>query len=448
MCGLLRLWFSLEGRVTRAQYAWSGAGLMLAKYGLEALAFRLVTGATWTPLDYLSPIYAVRAAKIMQAPAWFLLALGLWTLPFVWIGASMSIRRALDAGRSPWLGLLFLVPLLNYLVMLLLAWAPSAPVSPTPPRHGASTPAPLRAAFGSVAAITLVAGALLFVGIYVAESYGSALFLGLPFLMGCLSGYVYNRRGPQALGATLGVALLSLVLCALLLLLVGLEGLVCVALAFGLALPLVLAGAVFGRVIAGSRRPLVKDGLYLVLAGPFLAFAGRGEIAGPAFEVRSALEIGAPPERVWPHVIGFSELPAPEHWIFATGIAYPVRAEIEGSGVGALRRCAFSTGDFLEPITAWDPPRRLAFDVLEQPEPLEEWSFYRRLHPPHLRRTFRARRGEFRLSALPGGRTRLEASTWCELELAPLGYWRFLADGIVRRIHGRVLAHIRALAEG
>jgi len=44
---------------------------------------------------------------------------------------------------------------------------------------------------------------------------------------------------------------------------------------------------------------------------------------------------------------------------------------------------------------------------------------------------------------LPGGRTRLEGSTWYELDLAPQAYWSIWSDLIVHRIHRRVLEHIR-----
>jgi hypothetical protein len=119
-----------------------------------------------------------------------------------------------------------------------------------------------------------------------------------------------------------------------------------------------------------------------------------------------------------------------------------------GATVGAMRRCEFSTGAFFEPITAWEPPARLAFDVRAQPLPMEEWSFYAKLRPPHLERSFRSLRGEFRLVALPGGRTRLEGRTWYALELAPAPYWRAWCDWIVHRIHARVLAHIARESTG
>jgi hypothetical protein len=163
--------------------------------------------------------------------------------------------------------------------------------------------------------------------------------------------------------------------------------------------------------------------------------------------VVSTIEVDAPAEIVWRHVVSFSELTEPPRWFFRLGIAYPVRATLEGRGVGAVRLCEFSTGAFVEPITAWEEPRRLAFDVTAQPPPLIELSPYRSVHPPHVDGYFRSRRGEFRLVPLPGQRTRLEGSTWYELDMAPPLYWRLWADAIIRVIHYRVLAHIKRLAE-
>ena len=66
-----------------------------------------------------------------------------------------------------------------------------------------------------------------------------------------------------------------------------------------------------------------------------------------------------------------------------------------GSGVGAERHCIFTTGEFVEPITTWDEPRQLAFNVREQPDPMIELTPYRHIHPPHLDLAFRSVRGEF-----------------------------------------------------
>ena len=55
--------------------------------------------------------------------------------------------------------------------------------------------------------------------------------------------------------------------------------------------------------------------------------------------------------------------------------------------------------------------------------------------------------GEFRLTALPGQRTRLEGRTRYEVEMFPQSYWTLPAGRIVAAIHARVLRHIKTIVE-
>jgi hypothetical protein len=110
--------------------------------------------------------------------------------------------------------------------------------------------------------------------------------------------------------------------------------------------------------------------------------------------------------------------------------------------------CEFTTGAFVEPITKWEEPETLAFDVTRQPAPLQEWSPYSRVYAPHLEGLFQTTHGEFRLVRLEGGHTRLEGRTWYSLDMAPATYWTTIADAIVHAIHRRVLDHVKARAEG
>ena len=112
----LRLWFSGRGGdpVDRRTYLLHGAGLMLCKYAVDAMAVWGLTGHVLTPLDYANPVWSLRERLLRDGPSWLAPALVVWTLPFVWIGVSMTLRRAVDAGRSPWVSLLFFVPFVNY----------------------------------------------------------------------------------------------------------------------------------------------------------------------------------------------------------------------------------------------------------------------------------------------------------------------------------------------
>lgn len=457
---LLRLWFGFSDPVRRKAYLLSGGALMGLKYLLDAGLVHATTGVVWMPKAYLNPIMTMRIAEIRDAPSWLFVLLAALTLPFMWIGVSMSVRRAVDAGLSAWVGLAFLVPFVNYLAMLALAAAPSkagAAWSPKPTtvfREGGPQQAlpvqidsALKAALLGVAVAVLVGFAMIFISVYGLGVYGVALFFLTPFVMGAASAFLFNRPHPRPAGHTLLVALASTIIAGAGLMLFALEGLVCLAMAFPIAVVIALLGALIGRAIAVQTRTPLAHTAAMMLALPGVAGAEAQVGPLPLHEVRTAIEIDAPPEAVWPNVIGFAELDPPAEWVFKTGIAYPVRARIDGEGVGAVRRCEFSTGAFVEPITAWEPPRRLAFDVTAQPDAMKEWSPFRHIHPPHLDGSLRSRRGEFRLIALPGGRTRLEGSTWYELSMFPAIYWKAWSDEILHRVHTRVLRHVKRLSE-
>ena len=444
----LRLWFTLTEAIDRRTYLLDGAALMALKYGVDALVVFLVTGNFWSPVDYLLPLYTLRADKLAGAPAWFLPAVVVWTLPFMWVGVAMTLRRAVDAGRSPWLALVFFVPFLNYLLMLALCLLPTVPLRAWEREEGARVvDARLTAALYGIAAGLGVAIPTIAINVYLLHRYSSSLFLGTPFTLGAVTAYVLNRAEPRGVGVTHQVVSLGVVMLGGAILLFGLEGLLCIAMALPIALAIALLGGVFGRAIAvhSPGRPISAAGL--VVAVPLLAGVDRLHGPAPVFQVDDAVVIAAPPDAVWRDVVAFSELAPPHETLFRLGVAYPRRARIEGHGPGATRYCEFSTGTFVERITRWDAPRRLSFDIMAQPLPLVELSPYGAIDAPHLHGYFRARRGAFQLTQLPGGRTLLVGTTSYDLDIGPAWYWRIYADAIVSAIHRRVLRHIQHLAE-
>ena len=452
----LRLWFLLHDPVRRPEYAATGFGLMAFKYLVEFVVVGQMTGLLFTPLDFINPLISAREKFAQGAPEWFGLLWVAWTLPFLWIAVGMSVRRALDAGISPWHGLWVLVPFANLVAMLVLACLPSAAQAATywneeskrlEPQRPADVAATVKAAIGGIAVGALYASVVIQASVFLFDDYGAALFFGTPFITGTGSGYLLNLRTSRSHAATIGVATAALFFSGVALLLFALEGAICIAMAVPIVLPLGMAGAPLGKFLADRRRRQ-HGGLVgaLVLVPLFAAVESRLPMTSE-FVACSTVEIAAPPETVWRHVIGFSKITERPEWFFRLGIACPMEARIVGEGVGAVRHCIFSTGEFVEPITAWDAPRRLAFDVRDQPVPMFELTPYRHIHPPHLDGAFRSTRGEFELVALPDGGTRLVGRTWYTLDIRPHAYWTIWSDWLVRRIHERVLRHIQRLAE-
>ena len=415
---MLRLVFGFRDRVDRATYLRVGLGLMIFKYLSDAAAIYLVTGLLWSPLDYLTPVEQVRSPSFFDLPAWLVLSLMAWALPFLWIGVSMTIRRAVDAGRTPWLGLLFFAPFINYLLMLVLCVLPSSPRETW--NRGpivAAAEAQVGSALLGIGAAALVGVAGTTVSVFFLDAYGFGLFLGVPFFLGLVCAFVFNHGHPRTAMATIRVTLLSLLVIAGALLLFALEGIVCIAMAFPIAVALAVPGALVGREIAIRAPGAQRSAAVALLMLPGVALWDATVPEPRSAKVITTVEIDAPPEDVWGELIAFDEIDAPRAWYFRIGLAYPMRAKIHGSGVGAVRHCVFSTGPFIEPITAWETGRRLAFDVISQPPPMQEWSPYAQVYAPHLDGFFRTSRGELRIVPLPGGRSRLEGS-------APGTSWR------------------------
>jgi len=431
------------------RYLTLGLTFMALKYAGDAALVYLGTGLIWTPVDYATSLLWNASNKLDAAPGWLLWALGLWVIPFLFIGVRLTIRRLADARWSLWLVLLFCLPFANYLLMLALVAAPTAPAD-----GGATHPRPVPHGLmnrGAAAGVAMGAGGLvgiLAIGLTVQllRNYGAAMFIATPFTMGLVAGYLYRRNFPPAhRSQTMAVGLGSVIALAVFVLAIGWEGLFCLLMALPIGGPIIVFGASVGYTIAsGVRRTEKPIALGLCALPMAMMLEPSAGVQQPAREVLSVVEIAAAPEQVWPHVVSFRPLDPPRDLLFRAGVAYPKSARIEGAGVGAVRYCEFSTGAFVEPITAWEPGRRLAFDVTSSPPPMREWSLYDDVRAPHLEGFLQSRRGEFRLIPLPGGRTRLEGRTWYQVRMAPEWYWRLWSDVIIRRIHARVLDHIRS----
>jgi uncharacterized membrane protein YhaH (DUF805 family) len=283
------------------------------------------------------------------------------------------------------------------------------------------------------------------------QMYGWGVFVAIPFAASIAAVIIYAWKRPRTYLECLLCATICLAGMASVLLLIPFEGIICLLMASPIALGIALVGGSIGYLV---QRTMPRNESMPTLLGCFALLVPMlmvGEYLAPPevplYVNTSSVVIKAPPQVVWKYLIDFPEMSAPREWVFRTGIAYPIRARIDGHGPGAVRHCIFSTGEFVEPIKVWDQPRLLKFGVLAQAPPMHELSFYSDLHPRHLDNYLVSRNGQFLLTALPNGCTLLDGTTWYQNYMGPSPYWRLWADWIIDRIHMRVLDHVRNLAE-
>ena len=461
-----RHFLSPGGTISPGRYFAIGLVLTLIKQGLDHLVAVKLFGRPWSPMSYAVTGEVGGLFSLDSDDRFFYGTMLTMALPFLVVGLLLTIRRLRDAGWPLWLVAFFFAPMpinLVFFIVLslvrtraLASYGSLGDEADVPESIKKLLAPPPRASLArSIEAIVIplpFAAGVVYLGTHILGDYGWSLFIGLPFVLPMLSVIYYGYGRQPRMGECLSLGLCWLIVATAVLVVTAFEGLICIIMMLPLAAPVVLLGALVGYFIvaSGPQHPRELGKIAVVLVALLPTMFGAEHMTNPLplqFTCQTEVVVNAPPERVWQHVVSFSDLAPPRDYLFRAGVAYPIRARIEGTGVGAIRHCEFSTGAFVEPIEVWDEPRLLRFSVTSNPPPMKEWNPLFEIHPPHLDGFLVSKRGEFELTPLSGGRTRLRGSTLYQHGLWPAAYWRLWSDPIIHRIHERVLDHIKTLAE-
>jgi len=496
--------YRLDGTIDRAPYFTLGATLMVLKYCLDMSVSHFIFHRQWSFINYFAPALSLTATGITASDFRFYSTMLLISLPFVWAGSVLTIRRLRATQLPLWLVVTFFFPVANLVFFKILTWLPSQKdeaehdliygsksaienkqdkdvIAQTPPKafkkgelsrepetvveslqtgkadnairkwldrvipddkwytmlSASSLPVP--------AAVAFIYGAASFLG-----NYGWSLFIAAPFAVSILAPILYGYKKRRSYAACLQASFLSLMLTGLGVIVFHIEGIFCLIMAMPLiAFVALLGGSIAYRIQGGSTSEAVpKIAASLSILLPFMTlWEANSPATNPTYKVSTAVSVKAAPDQVWKRVVSFPPLEQPEELLFRMGIAYPTHATISGTGVGAVRHCVFNTGTFVEPITVYQAPQLLRFAVTSQARPMNEMSLYQDLHPPHLDGYMVSRQGQFLLSKNDHYGTNLEGTTWYQNRMEPYFYWRFLSDGIIHKIHQRVLCHVKRISE-
>ncbi len=300
----------------------------------------------------------------------------------------------------------------------------------------------------AVALTLLTASALITLSILYFKEYGWTVFCFIPMLIGFLPPYMAGSKYPMTSKESIKLSFITLLIALAALLFFAFEGMICIAMVLPLVVPIVWLFSYLAYRINDRRIFKVKDFFKVlpILATLSMSFDYYSD-SKELIPVKTSVIIDAPIQSVWDQVIHFDTIRQPLDWYLKTGIAYPIDAHIVGTGKGAVRYCNFSTGSFVEPITTWQEPNLLQFSVKEQPIPMNEWNPFCDIHPPHLDGYFQSKKGQFALEKISDNRTKLEGTTWYEVDIAPGGYWQGWCNFLIHKIHMRVLEHIKKEAE-
>jgi len=446
-----------RGKLNRSTYFLTGLILVAIKHNVDRL-IASIFGQKWTLWSYWFPVEKFSTLRLLSGrDKEFLITLFLTATPFIWVGLVLTVKRLRDAELAPWLATLFFAPFVNVIFFAVMCVIPSQAAGLLPSSEAKPVGRYWPTTKWGSAALGVVVAVLLgvictWVGVRWLGNYGFSLFLALPFAMGYIAVWVHAKRNHTTGLDVVILVSLTVLLCGLGIATIAIEGLICLA----MAAPIAWVAALFGGMLAAAIHRQAWGGRTMPIAGVVLAsvplLMGAEHLSPPPvprFEVLTSIEIAAPPQIVWSRLIQFPALPPPTEWPFRYArVAYPIEARLTGEGLTADRECRFSTGSFKEPILAWEPDKRFAFGVSDEPLLMTETSPYGQIHVRHLDdHDFQPERADFVLTSLPNGGTRLEGTTTYTNKMWPAVYWHLWTDAVVHSIHRRVFEHVKRLAE-
>lgn len=434
---------TFRGTLSPLAYIAAAPVLILAQHGLVALTYQaegswLFAGTSF----WLLPLGRVAALPSLQP--WSIVAIFVVGMALIWWLAALSFKRATYARRGYILATLTIVPGLQLIAAAILAFMPvrrgGDALNDEDDRQGAAHVIQGVAVGVGIIVLAVLISAISF------GAYGWGLFVATPLTVGVATGYLANRQSDVGLSQTSGLAIGATALGGLALITLALEGVICLLLAAPLvALPAILGGAV-GRAIARIRRS-GRSPIACVAMLPALFALEAAMPPSAVLSTQESITIDATTDEVWRQLVSDGPLAEEPGWVGTAGLAFPLRSELVGEGVGAQRHGVFSTGVAEERITEWMPGRRLGFIVERQPPAMEEMSPYRRVRAPHVDGYFETGETRFELQSIADSQTKVTVSAVHLLRIDPLPYWEPMARWAAAANAKRVLRDIKRKAE-
>ena len=259
---------------------------------------------------------------------------------------------------------------------------------------------------------------------------GVVLFVATPVSVGVTAGLINTwLQMWKLLGVLLAVP-------SLILLFVGVEGLLCVALAAPILAACLALGYSIGWLVrrwwVGRRPGRHREAAMWLPVGIFLVSATGEQFVGVDRHVNAAtssIELPSGKPEVFAALVHVDTVRVAGTWLHALGLPQPLASRLDTLAVGARRTCYLSDGIIAERVTALDIPDAIEMDMGGATMG-RAW-----LSLDHDR---------YRLERLPGGGTRVTHVTHFRSTLRPRAYWAAVERYTVRAQHRVVFDNLRA----
>ncbi|HTF18332.1 MAG TPA: hypothetical protein VK658_09690 [Chryseolinea sp.] len=305
---------------------------------------------------------------------------------------------------------------------------------------------------------------LLVIGIFLGLTYGlltriifgeratlasiSYLFL-IPTVLGMVPLMLANYEQLKSYRNLIFIPWLTVGTFFLTMVLVGLEGFLCLMVLAAPFIILASIGAFIFRLIQIRRDQ--KKGKYVgLLMLPFLLSPLEQLITSPSatYDVTSTVVIASGSEEVWLNIIEVDSISEHEYnggWFHDLGIPRPISATVDTRGVGGQRIGHFEGGlIFMERITHYDALHAVSFDIQVDPNSVGEKVFDQHVLNGNY---FQFVNATYRLTARPHREIVLELKSSYQLTSKINFYGKLWGDVILKDFQNRLLEVIKRRCE-
>ncbi|MFN8287313.1 MAG: TIGR01777 family oxidoreductase [Chitinophagales bacterium] len=277
--------------------------------------------------------------------------------------------------------------------------------------------------------------------------YGSTLFLILPTSVGFTWAMLKSRNKLQSFGKLISsTALIGVMLC-FLFILAGAEGLICVAMALPIIVPLMAIGAVFAYFVQSKVWARIYAPMLVLLINPIGILYDLKLQDFESSKITTEITVHASDKQVWHQLENPFGFGATNYFFLKRGVSYPTAMKLEKKDNCNFLACNYSNGNLTATVDSLEKNRLLHFRFKEAPISMSETSIYPNIEPEHIRSKFFIDYGEFRIIPINDTTCKVLATTAYKYKVGPTWYWRLWSDRLVNQIHEHVLEKLKVKTE-
>jgi len=269
-------------------------------------------------------------------------------------------------------------------------------------------------------------------------NYGTTLFFTIPSSITFLIGYSTTFNGKKFsklkkglkgfLAIMLGVALFSGLLIA-----IGLEGAICVLMAYPFFILPMTFSYIIGLFIGTADRNINKNVLFLILILNPTTYIFDSQLSAIKENIVTEKVVNTTIENIWKDLSTEIKFNYQPNILFQEGISYPKSIKLNKDQKDYL--CITNNDTINLELIKLKINSEIKFRPREQTIPMKELTPYDSIDAKHLHNYFFVNYGRIQLKRIDDNKTNVIATTSYNYKIAPKWYWKLWSNHIIEQMH-------------